>query len=125
MYYISVETIVIKQLEGEIQVPEKLDFECSDRSLLLDQLKILQIILRREKAGSDSSIKELNSKISNTNIKVKNENSTMDSQDLKDKVEKHKQIMLQRRENKLKDMDEEAEALLMKKKIKINIKFLK
>ncbi|XP_016773575.1 probable tyrosyl-DNA phosphodiesterase isoform X2 [Apis mellifera] len=111
MSHPHLETIVIKQLEGEIQVPEKLDFECSDRSLLLDQLKILQIILRREKAGSDSSIKELNSKISNTNIKVKNENSTMDSQDLKDKVEKHKQIMLQRRENKLKDMDEEAEAL--------------
>lgn len=112
IYCISVETIVMKQLEGEIQVPEKLDFECSDRSLLLDQLKILQIILRREKAGNgSSSIKELNSKISNTSTKMKNENNTMDNQNLKDKVEKHKQIMLQRRENKLKDMDEEAEAL--------------
>lgn len=121
-YCISVEKIVINQLEGEIQIPEKLDFECSDRSLLVDQLKILQMVLRKEqnKNGNTSSAKELQSKVSSTSSKATNESSTC-SENLKDKVERHKQSMIQRRETKLKDMDEEAGALFKSSSEKSNV----
>ncbi|CAD1475223.1 unnamed protein product, partial [Heterotrigona itama] len=101
------EKIVINQLEGEIQIPKELDFVCSDESLLRDQLKILQMLFRKEKDKEASSIKVLNSRVNN--MSSSKDKST--SKTLKDKVEKHKQIMAQRREDKLKVMDEEAEAL--------------
>ncbi|XP_017788235.1 PREDICTED: probable tyrosyl-DNA phosphodiesterase [Habropoda laboriosa] len=55
MSHPHLEKIVKNQLEDEIRIPEKLDFECSDRSLLLDQLKLLQIVLRKERYGSGSN----------------------------------------------------------------------
>lgn len=104
------EKLVINQLEGEIQIPEELDFACSDESLLRDQLKILQMLFRKERNKEASVIKVLNSRVDNVSSKVISEDKST-SKTLKDKVEKHKQIMVQRREDKLKVMDEEAEAL--------------
>lgn len=114
------EKIVVNQLEGEIQVPEELDFECSDRCLLKDQLKILQMVLRknRNSDGSSSSTTASNSKINSESPKVSNVKTV--SETLKDKVEKHKQVVAQRRENKLKNMDEEAEALFISSNEKDN-----
>lgn len=114
------EKIVVNQLEGEIRVPEELNFECSDRCLLKDQLKILQIVLRknRNSDGSSSSNIASKSKINAESPKVTNGKTV--SETLKDKVEKHKQLTIQRRENKLKNMDEEAEALFMSSNEKDN-----
>ncbi|XP_017884001.1 probable tyrosyl-DNA phosphodiesterase [Ceratina calcarata] len=114
MLHPHLEKIVLNQLEGEIHLPENLEFECSDRSLLIDQLKILQMVLRKErnKGGSSSSARELNSKVSNMN-------ATGNNQNFKDKVEKHKQATIQKREEKLKTMDQEAEALFNCSKSKI------
>ncbi|KAK9297067.1 hypothetical protein QLX08_009088 [Tetragonisca angustula] len=110
MSHPHLEKIVINQLEGEIQIPEELDFVCSDESLLKDQLKILQMLFRKERDKEASSIKVLNSRLNNVNSKVTSEDKST-SKTLKHKVEKHKKIMAQRREDKLKVMDEVAEAL--------------
>nr|XP_033187797.1 probable tyrosyl-DNA phosphodiesterase [Bombus vancouverensis nearcticus] len=120
MSHPHLEKIVVNQLEGEIRVPEELNFECSDRCLLKDQLKILQIVLRknRNSDGSSSSNIASNSKINAESPKVTNGKTV--SETLKDKVEKHKQLTIQRRENKLKNMDEEAKALFMSSNEKDN-----
>lgn len=114
------EKIVVNQLEGEIRVPEKLDFECSDRCLLKDQLKILQLVLRKNRNSDESSSSNTasNSKINSERPKVTNGKPVPET--LKDKVEKHKQVVIQRRENKLKNMDDEAEALFMSSNQKDN-----
>lgn len=99
---------MINQLEGEIRVPDNLDFECSDRSLLMDQLKVLQMVLRKQKnsngGGMLTASKESSSKA------FQSGNSTL-NQSLKDKVGRHKQAVSERRESKLKEMDDTAEAL--------------
>ncbi|XP_043598871.1 probable tyrosyl-DNA phosphodiesterase isoform X3 [Bombus pyrosoma] len=120
MSHPHLEKIVVNQLEGEIQVPEELDFECSDRCLLKDQLKILQMVLRknRNSDGSSSSTTASNSKINSESQKVSSGKTV--SETLKDKVERHKQVVIQRRENKLRNMDEEAEALFMSSNEKDN-----
>ncbi|XP_076236106.1 tyrosyl-DNA phosphodiesterase glaikit [Calliopsis andreniformis] len=111
MSHPHLEKILMNQLEGKIQVPDDLDFECSDPILLMDQLKILQMLLRKEKNKNGTNLptssKEPSSKAS-TSTPNKN-NST--AQSLKDKVERHKQTVNQRRENKLKEMDNTAGAL--------------
>ncbi|XP_060817013.1 probable tyrosyl-DNA phosphodiesterase [Bombus pascuorum] len=120
MLHPHLEKIVVNQLEGEIQIPEELDFECSDRCLLKEQLKIVQMVLRngRNSDGSSSSTTASNSKINSESPKVTIGKTV--SETLKDKVEKHKQVMIQKRENKLKNMDEEAEALFMSSNEKDN-----
>lgn len=109
---VAVENIMMNQLEGEIQIPDKLDFECSDRSLLMDQLKILQMVLRRQKNNSAGCLanKAHGSQLRSVGSPTKNESATA-GRTLKDKVETHKEAMSQKRENKLKEMDEQAEAL--------------
>ncbi|CAL7936924.1 unnamed protein product [Xylocopa violacea] len=49
MSHPHLEKIVMNQLEGEIKIPEKLNFECTDRPRLINQLKVLQMVLRKEK----------------------------------------------------------------------------
>lgn len=114
------EKIVVNQLEDEIRVPEKLDFECSDRCLLKDQLKILQLVLRKNRNSDESSSSNTasNSKVNSERPKVTNGKPVPET--LKNKVEKHKQVVIQRRENKLKNMDDEAEALFMSSNQKDN-----
>ena len=120
IWSVSVEKIVVNQLEDEIRVPEKLDFECSDRCLLKDQLKILQLVLRKNRNSDESSSSNTasNSKVNSERPKVTNGKPVPET--LKDKVEKHKQVVIQRRENKLKNMDDEAEALFMSSNQKDN-----
>lgn len=99
------------QLDGTIEIPEVLQFVCNDRSQLLDQLKVLQMVLRKERdrnrdshlsvTGSSSSETQSSSAVDTSSIK----------EDLKEKVERHKKATVQRRQDKLKQMDTEAEAL--------------
>ncbi|CAK9804694.1 Probable tyrosyl-DNA phosphodiesterase [Anthophora quadrimaculata] len=116
MSHPHLEKIVRNQLEGEIQIPEVLDFECTDRSLLVDQLKVLQMVLRKEKNNSGTSISGslLSYNICSTSSTFTNE-STKLNQNLKDIVERHKQGTSQRREIKLKEMDKAAEELFKSK----------
>lgn len=100
------ENLLVNQLDGVIEIPEVLHFTCNDRSQLLDQLKVLQMVLRKERdknkevsSGSSSTIQSSSSATSG----VKN--------DLKEKVERHKKLMEQRKQDKLKQMDKEAQAL--------------
>ncbi|KZC04352.1 putative tyrosyl-DNA phosphodiesterase, partial [Dufourea novaeangliae] len=105
MSHPHLEKIVMNQLEGEIMVPDTLDFECNNRSLLVDQLKVLQMVLRKHRNNSENNMPSTtkNSTATNKDIGL--------SQALKNKVERHKQVTTQRRDNKLKGMDDEAEAL--------------
>ncbi|CAK9819513.1 Probable tyrosyl-DNA phosphodiesterase [Anthophora plagiata] len=116
MSHPHLEKIVRNQLEGEIQIPEDLDFECSDRSLLVDQLKVLQMVLRKEKNNSGASVSDslLSYNKCSTSSAFTNDSSKV-NQNLKDIVERHKQGTSQRRESKLKDMDKEAEELFRSK----------
>nr|XP_033337495.1 probable tyrosyl-DNA phosphodiesterase [Megalopta genalis] len=105
MSHPHLEKLVINQLEGEIDVPDDVGFNCTDRSLLMDQLKVLQMVLRKQNNDSKNSMQSL-TKVSTTT----NKNQEL-GQCLKDKVEKHKQETIKRRDNKLKQMDAEAESL--------------
>lgn len=106
MSHPHLENLLINQLDGVIEIPEVLHFTCNDRSQLLDQLKVLQMVLRKEReknkevsSGSSSTMQSSSSATSG----VKN--------DLKEKVERHKKLLEQRKQNKLKQMDMEAQAL--------------
>lgn len=108
---ISVEKLLVDQLDGTIEIPEVLHFACNDRSQLLDQLKVLQMVLRRERnKNKDNQL----SGIGNLSSKAQSSSTTNVSstkEDLKDKVERHKKATVQRRQDKLKQMDAEAQAL--------------
>ncbi|KAL2726846.1 putative tyrosyl-DNA phosphodiesterase isoform X1 [Vespula squamosa] len=58
MSHPHLERLVIDQLDDTINVPDVLDFEC-DRSLLLDQLKVIQIVMRRERDKDKDSFLKL------------------------------------------------------------------
>lgn len=111
----SVEKLIINNLDDVITIPAHLDFECPDRSQLLDQLKVLQIVLKKERdrnVGTSQSLKPQES-INPTNS-PKNSNSKGKetiSDELKQKIERNKQAALLRREKKLKELDEKAELL--------------
>nr|XP_012232123.1 PREDICTED: probable tyrosyl-DNA phosphodiesterase [Linepithema humile] len=92
MSHPHLEKLLINQLDGIIEIPEVLHFTCDDRTQLMDQLKVLQMVLRKERD--------------------KNKVNPLDAKkDLKEKIEKHKKVMTQRREDKLKQMHAEAQAL--------------
>ncbi|XP_011315263.1 probable tyrosyl-DNA phosphodiesterase [Fopius arisanus] len=40
---------LVKDLDDAVEVPEVLSFECRDKSLLLDQLRIVQMLMRKER----------------------------------------------------------------------------
>lgn len=103
---ISVEKLLVNQLDGMIEIPEVLNFACDDRSQLLDQLKVLQMILRKEKdKNKDNSVSVTTNQFSKTQSSVNSKG------DLQEKVDRHKKIMAQKRQDKLKQMDAEAQAL--------------
>ena len=111
----TVEKLIIHQLDTNINVPSNLDFDCPDRSQLLDQLKVLQIVLRRERNSSNK-----NSDLNNLVSPLKsNDCRATESNDLKSKIERHKQAAEEKRQNKLKKMDSNAplpiDSLLSKK----------
>ncbi|KYQ49416.1 putative tyrosyl-DNA phosphodiesterase, partial [Trachymyrmex zeteki] len=78
MSHPHLEKLLVDQLDGTIEIPEVLHFACNDRSQLLDQLKVLQMVLRRERN--------------------KNKDNQLSG-------------IVQRRQDKLKQMDAEAQAL--------------
>lgn len=100
------EKLLANQLDGMIEVPEVLNFTCDDRSELLNQLKILQMVLRKERdKNKDNSISVTNVELSRTQSSLSNK------EDLQEKVNRHKKAMVQKRQDKLKQMDTEAQAL--------------
>lgn len=101
------EKLVIDQLEGVVKVPADVGFECPDKSLLMDQLKVLQMVLRKERNNSGSGPSDSKAAAACT---ASNSDSGA-SGSLKDKADRHKQMAAQRREGKLKDLDEKAGAL--------------
>ena len=107
MSHPHLEKLVIDQLEGVIKVPADVGFECSDKSLLMDQLKVLQMVLRKERNNGGSGPSDSEAPAACT---ASNSNSGA-GESLKDKVDRHKQTATQRREGKLKDLDEKAGAL--------------
>lgn len=103
------EELLVDQLDGTIEIPEVLYFTCDDRSQLLDQLKVLQMVLRKERNKSrDNQLSITGSSSSKTQSPSV---ATSDKEDLKKKVERHKKATVQRRQEKLKQMDTEAQAL--------------
>lgn len=98
---------MINQLDGIIEIPEVLHFACNDRTQLMDQLKVLQMVLRKEREKNKANLLPATSSSSSTT----KSQSTAASDALRQKVENHKQIIAQRREDKLKQMDAEAQAL--------------
>ncbi|XP_053973782.1 probable tyrosyl-DNA phosphodiesterase [Hylaeus volcanicus] len=112
MSHPHLEKIVVNYLETKI--PDDLDFECSDRSLLKDQLNVLRMVMIKERNSGTSSLSTVakvpDSEVVVTYCSILSKDNVV-TQNLKDKVERHKQIMTERRENKLKGMDEQAEAL--------------
>ncbi|GAB1865856.1 Probable tyrosyl-DNA phosphodiesterase [Camponotus japonicus] len=109
MSHPHLEKLLVNQLDGTIEIPEVLHFACNDRSQLLDQLKVLQMVLRKERNKNGDNplpISSLSSDVQSS--------STVTSdikEDLKEKAEKHKKAMIQKRQDKLKQMDAEAQAL--------------
>lgn len=98
------------QLDGTIEIPEVLQFVCNDRSQLLDQLKVLQMVLRKERDRNRDSRLSVTGSSSSETQSLSAATSSI-KEDLKEKVERHKKATVQRRQDKLKQMDTEAEAL--------------
>ncbi|KAG7198398.1 hypothetical protein KM043_005788 [Ampulex compressa] len=114
MSHPHLEKLVINQLVGTIEIPEVLDFECADRSLLLDQLKVLQMVLRtaRDK-NKENAVSEEKDEVSKCKAVLADASGAKQGidDDLKAKVDRHKQASMARRENKLQEMDDKAEEL--------------
>lgn len=102
------EKLLVNQLDGTIEIPEVLHFACNDRPQLLDQLKVLQMVLRKERNKNGDNLLPISS------LSEVQSSSTATSdikEDLKEKAEKHKKAVIQKRQDKLKQMDAEAQAL--------------
>lgn len=111
----TVEKLVIDQLDGVVTVPARLEFECSDRSTLLDQLKVLQMVLRKERdkgRGGTNTSMQMDTETDNKDS-IKNIPQFRNSipKDLQDKIDKNKRLAVKRREAKLRDMDENAQSI--------------
>lgn len=107
---ISVEELLVDQLDGTIEIPEVLHFACNDRSQLMDQLRVLQMVLRKERdKNRDNQLAATDGSSSKTQSSSTVVSST--KEDLKEKVERHKKETAQRRQDKLKQMDAETQAL--------------
>ncbi|KAK2584626.1 hypothetical protein KPH14_006975 [Odynerus spinipes] len=119
MSHPHLEKLVITQLDSTIRVPDVVDFDC-DRSQLLDQLKVLQIVMKKERDKNRDSFLELTKDLLSDNITVipatsGSQNHT--TSDMQHKVERHKKAMAMKRENKLKEMDTQAEMLAKSSKM--------
>ncbi|XP_076760498.1 tyrosyl-DNA phosphodiesterase glaikit [Xylocopa sonorina] len=79
MSHPHLEKIIANQLEGEIKIPEKLNFDCTDRLRLRNQLKVLQMVLRKEKNRNEGS--SLDEKINSAN-ESSNQKSNEDAKTL-------------------------------------------
>jgi len=102
---------LVDQLNGTIEISEMLHFACNDRSQLMDQLKVLQMVLRKERnknrnnqSITDNSFSTQTQFLSTATLSTKEHS--------KEKVEKHKKTTAQKKQDKLKQMDVEAQAKL-------------
>lgn len=104
------EKLLVHQLDDTIEIPEILHFACDDRSQLLDQLKVLQMVLRKER----DKISNIIPYMSNLSSEVQSSSTaTADiKEDLKEKVERHKKAMIENRQEKLRQIDVAAHALV-------------
>lgn len=107
---ILVEELLVDQLDGTIEIPEVLHFACNDRSQLLDQLKVLQMVLRKERDRNRDSQLSVTSDSSSKTQSLSAATSSV-KEDLKEKVDRHKKATAQKRQEKLKQMDVEAQEL--------------
>ncbi|XP_011167132.1 probable tyrosyl-DNA phosphodiesterase isoform X1 [Solenopsis invicta] len=109
MSHPHLEELLIDQLDGVIKIPEVLHFQCNDHSQLLDQLKVLQMVLRKERDKNRDNM----SVTSSSSSKIESLSTAPSSikEDLKEKIERHKKATALRRQDKLKQMDAEAQAL--------------
>lgn len=98
------ENLIIKQLDKTIVLPDNFDFEVPDKSQLLDQLKVLQIVLRKARDKSGESKPQSNASPAKK-TSANSSQSSKELEDLKAKIEKHKQAALDKRQNQLKKMD--------------------
>lgn len=113
MSHPHLEKLIINQLDSAISIPTVLEFDC-DRSQLLDQLKVLQVVMRKKRDKNRDSFLELTRSLLSDNVTVipsTSGNKTQSPSNLQQKVEKHKKVMAEKRENKLKEMDDQAEML--------------
>ncbi|XP_050446486.1 probable tyrosyl-DNA phosphodiesterase [Cataglyphis hispanica] len=110
MAHPHLEKLLVHQLDDTIEIPEILHFVCDDRSQLLDQLKVLQMVLRKER----DKISNIIPCMSNLSSEVQSSSTaTADiKEDLKEKVERHKKAMIENRQEKLRQMDVAAHALV-------------
>ena len=130
------ESLLINRLDETITIPAHLDFECPDRSQLLDQLKVLQLVLKKQRGRNDesSSIEQTftspgTSKKPETSSTISKDKSPCPksvpstpkssseinngiSEDLKKIIERKKQAATLRRETKLKELDSKAAMLI-------------
>lgn len=103
------------QLSSTIQIPARLDFEVPDRERLLNQLKIVQKVLKDlgfkedESSASPSSNDSSDGNVADaSSSSSETKKRTSLSKDLKEKVERNKQAAKHRRETKLREMDKAA-----------------
>jgi len=98
------------RLDDAIEIPEVLHFTCNDRTQLLDQLKVLQMVLRKERDKDRGNFLPVTDN-SSSKIQFQLAPASDTERDFKEKIEKRKKIMEQQRQDKLKQMDSEAQAL--------------
>ncbi|XP_034947176.1 probable tyrosyl-DNA phosphodiesterase [Chelonus insularis] len=67
MSHPHLENLLNGQLTGEIKLPERLDFKCSSKSDLLEQLKVLQLVLKNQQSGTKNITEETSSDVSQQN----------------------------------------------------------
>lgn len=99
------------RLDDAIEIPEVLHFACNDRTQLLDQLKVLQMVLRKERDKNEDISLPMTSNSSSKSYSRSTTASDIKTE-LTEKVDKHKKMTEQRRQDKLEQMDTEARALL-------------
>lgn len=100
------EKLIIHQLDEAINIPQDLEFECSDRSQLLDQLKVLQVVMKKERDQIRGPVSSMNATTSVIDKKIPKKDENLDA--LKAKIEKHKQEAIEKRQSKLKEMDSKS-----------------
>ncbi|XP_014230987.1 probable tyrosyl-DNA phosphodiesterase [Trichogramma pretiosum] len=102
MSHLHLERLIEDQLYGDIILPSQLGFECPDRSALLEQLKVLQIVMRKEGRGK---VHKVAGETSVDKATVSSKYSTspkkgMESEDMKTKIEKSRQSAIEKRKSK-------------------------
>lgn len=104
------EKLLVNKLDTTIQIPEVLQFPCTDRSQLLDQLKVLQMVLRKERdKNRDNSLPVTNNEFLKTKFELTD--TLNNKKTLREKVDTHKKTTTQVRQDKVEQINMEMEVL--------------